>query len=98
VIILDISSPPAKLAKAIAEMPDGGVMSERAAAMVPQLERTHDQYWNDFVHRTSSTRTTLSAVGPDRAAVLIRHGYINAAVACNAKFGGPGLAEIPDEH
>lgn len=75
---------------AAAESPTG----ERARAVLERLGDT-DREWERTTAANGLVHTTLSRVGPDVAARLVRHGYILAMANLHTILGFP-LLDLPD--
>lgn len=96
--VIDIAMSPLELAD---RAKGGGGSDDRVVRRVDnlrvQLARLSDDYWAELVDETSLLKTTLTSVGNERAARLMRHGYLSAMVALHARFGSSGLEDVPDE-
>jgi predicted acylesterase/phospholipase RssA len=100
-IVIDISMSPIELAE---RARDGSgsdhEIRRRAKGLIKELEELHGlsgHYWDDLVDDTSLLKTTLRSVGTERAARLMRHGYLSAMVALHARFGTSGIRAVPDD-
>lgn len=96
-IVLDIGTSPLQLARTIKETTCDELAKERSSRLIDGLRVSRQEFWQDFVDRTSLIKTTLAAIGYEQAASLIRHGYLSATVAFNAQFGARDLNQMPDE-
>lgn len=84
--IADIAQSPLALLDHLESHSDVGVRA-RAMALGPWLrEPQRASYWTTLTAETSTTPTQLEAVGAERARHLLRHGYMNAAIAMHCLF------------
>lgn len=96
--VIDISKSPIQLAQqALRGVESDSDACKRAEVLCERLRALSSEYWTDLVEDTSLLKTTLTAVGEERGARLMRHGYISAMAAMHVRFGRSGLDDVPDE-
>ncbi len=95
-VVIDIAEEPVQLIEHLRGT--NAEIDRQIDEMRPLLvEPSTLKYWSDTVRIASRVRTTLSPVGTEVAASLIRLGYLGATVACHARFGTTGPDEMPDD-
>ena len=72
-------------------------ISRRAKCLEGKLTKLGDDFWQGLVLDTSMLKTTLSAIGHQQAARVLRHGYLSALVMFHSKYGTGGFDETPGE-
>jgi predicted acylesterase/phospholipase RssA len=95
--LLDISKSPLTAAKDAVDAESNDRANERATALWNRLGQLEDKYWDELASDTSRVKTALTAVGPEQAARLMRHGYLSAMISLHIQFGLAGLDDVPDE-
>jgi hypothetical protein len=99
--LIDIAKSPVDLAQRAHDAPEAHPEEkERAAALIRtlcELKGLSGHYWDELVDDTSLLKTTLQSVGNERAARLMRHGYLSAMVALHVRFGTSGVTQVPDD-
>jgi hypothetical protein len=95
--MIDITQSPLTIAANAAKTGLDDVVKGRAQELLRQYEPLGSDYWAQFVSDTSLVKTTLGAVGAERAARVMRHGFLNAMTAFHIQFGSAGLDQAPDE-
>src|SRR5207237_7786998 len=64
----------------------------RAQAVLDKLKNESEQSWQQIAKEDGTTATTLSALGVDRSAQLIYHGYVVAMMNSHIVLGYPLLS------
>lgn len=89
--IIQISQSPFDVAQAYARGDDD--VARRAQGVLAALSGTESE-WDEIVKSTRSVKTTLSKLGAERSALLVRHGYVLAMANLRVILGFP-LLTVP---
>lgn len=89
--IVQISQSPFDVARAYSRGDDA--VARRAQAVLATLSGTEAE-WDKIVKSTRSVKTTLSKLGTERSALLVRHGYVLAMANLHVILGF-GLVPVP---
>lgn len=97
-IVIDIAESPVELVDRILDSRTAGdPIHKRATETRALLESMRsDSMWKEYSDRAASTKTVLSAVGKN-AVRLVRLGYLDTAIACNAYLSSEGIHSVPPE-
>lgn len=85
--IVDISQSPTALLEALESHPSELVRARAAAVAAGLRTPRWIDHWETLASATSIVPTQLEAVGLERTRHLLRHGYMNAAIAAHCVFG-----------
>lgn len=88
--LVHIEQSPYRVPRAFEE--SGGTLGERARAVLERL--TDEEGWQRTASANAAVATTLSALGEETAARLIRHGYVLALANLHVLLAYP-LVEVP---
>jgi predicted acylesterase/phospholipase RssA len=96
-IVIDVAESPVELAERIkSRYPADDPVAKRANESIDYLGKIFtDAVWKKRANNAAKTKTALSAVGRQTAVRLVFLGYLNAAIGCNAHFGGAGVESVP---
>jgi hypothetical protein len=84
--VIDIEQTPLELLQSL--IGEGICCKRRALALEMKLKGKTEQFWADFSHDTSGTRTKLTPAGSRAAARLMLHGYLSSLVLFHVRFEG----------
>jgi len=87
-IIVDVDmTPDDAVAESRSMLGDDPAGRKRAEDVDSALKEFASGFWMRIAQQSTSTKTTLSAIGHDRAALLMQHGYYSAMAALHIRFG-----------
>ncbi len=67
----------------------------RAIKVLNASEGESETEWEGFTRASRGVKTSLSRLGPERSANLLRHGYLLAMANCHVILGYPLVAMPP---
>ena len=87
--VIDIAQSPAVLLRALEGHAELAVRERATTLAAWLLTPARIEHWNSLAEATALVPTQLEAVGIKRAGYLLRHGYMNAAIAAHCVFASP---------
>ncbi len=93
--MIDVAVSPIDRAEELSRHPGTSPAGQRRAMGVLRILRSCADPVKDIVEETALERTTLGAIGPDRAARLLYHGYVSAMVELNVRFAAVAPHGLP---
>lgn len=93
--IVQISQSPFDVAGKYAASPHDDDLKRRAEAVLADLSGS-EREWQEIVRATRSVKTTLSKLGAERSAQLVRHGYVLAMANLHVILDYPRVPLPPE--